>query len=193
MSALSKARPSEWGQHSWATSTSTSTSANTGMVALVNSGANMPNSGLVIPFARFSHPSLEAPKGRPTASAIEQDRFATPMQLLAEALAFGLRMAQEAPAKYRFPTAAALREALKVLYSLPPNGEAPEPAVEPTGTVLWSWTSDDAFLVLGVDGRGQLQRSSVVDGKEGVDATPLSDSFSPPLLDLLARFRVSHA
>lgn len=181
----------------WLTSTSTCTSeiGNTG-------AAPRPVAGLVIPFPRITatpDPAQYNPRAAgaapdaPTATANEQDRFLTPASLLMEALLSGARMVSEAPAKYRFPTPAAVQEAIIVLTSLPADVDIPEPAVEPTGTILWSWSRNGDFLVIGVDGSGQLQLSYVIDGAEDVDTVALAGSIAPEVLELLARFRVSHA
>ena len=93
----------------------------------------------------------------------------------------------------RLPTAATYREALTVLDMLPPNIAPPEPAIEPSGAIAWSWEWDDGrFLVLAVNGTGKLQLSAIVDGAEYTDTSALSERWSDEEVKLLSRFRSVH-
>lgn len=151
----------------------------------------------VFPF-EFAHPVVEEDmltvESAPTALATERDRFATPAELLVEALIDAAKFAFQAPGEQLVPSADTQREAIKLLRMLPPDIDIPEPVIEPSGAISWSWDRGrDGFLILAVDGKGRVQRSALIDGDESWNTTPLSDSLQAEELALLARFRVAHA
>ena len=145
------------------------------------------------PIAFGTTPEGVISKGDATASALQQARFATPASLLVESIKHVAKLAQAAPSKYRIPTPETLAEAIHLLAHMPAEIEMPEPAAEPSGAIAYSWDRDDAFLVLAVDGSGQVQVSHIFDEVEGVTRINLTNPLSPDLLQLLTRFRVSHA
>ena len=130
----------------------------------------------------------------PTASATERDRFETPTELLLDALIVAARFAFQAPGEQLVPSADTQREAIELLRMLPLDADMPEPVIEPSGAISWTWDrGGDEILILAVDGTGRVQRSAVVDGDESWDTTPLTESLRSENLALLARYRVSHA
>lgn len=131
--------------------------------------------------------------GEATGSALQQTRFATPANLLVESIKHMTRLAQGAPAKYRTPTPETLAEAIQLLAILPAGVEMPDPVAEPSGAISYSWDSDEAFLVLAVNGSGHVQVSHIFDGIEGVARIKFTNPLSPDLLQFMTRFRVSHA
>jgi hypothetical protein len=152
---------------------------------------------VAFPF-EFAHPVIEEDmlpsKNAPTASAIERDRFATPAELLVDALMDAAKFAFQAPGEQLVPSADTKREAIELLRMLPPDIDIPEPVIEPSGAISWSWDRGSAgFLILAVDGKGRVQRSALIDGEESWDTTPLSDSLPAEELALLARFRLANA
>jgi hypothetical protein len=103
------------------------------------------------------------------------------------------RPAKDALAKYRSPTAKTLAEAIQLLTILPAAVEMPERVAEPSGAISYSWDRDAAFLVLAVNGSGQIQVSHIFNGVEDVARIKLTNPLSPDLLQLLTRFRVLNA
>jgi hypothetical protein len=128
-----------------------------------------------------------------TGSAIVQDAFERPMSALYDAIAEATEMAAADP-DFSVPSAEALAEAGKLLRMLPRDVQSPEPVVEPSGTIAWTWDRPGiGFLALAVNGSGVLQRSAFIDGARIHGRTAIADRLAPDELALLARFPVTHA
>ncbi len=128
-----------------------------------------------------------------TPSVIEQDRFQKPMSALVDAAIDQADIALES-SDHVVPSGETYLEAIKLLRMLPANVEAPEPVIEPSGAIAWMWSRDTGdFLVLAVNGKGRVQRSAVLDGRESHGATILSDRLTHAEFALLASFPSSHA
>lgn len=183
---VSGARPQV---HHWATSTSTSTGID---VVPGNIGRTARKITLTLS-SKTAQPRTQPRPIEPTVSATEKRRFDQPAGLLFTALEEATRLAQEAPEEQLIPSPDTVREGIALLRMLPPDVEMPEPVIEPSGALSWAWERDDgSFLVLAVNGQGQVQRSAVLDGTEAWGLAPLSERLSPDELALLTRFRVPH-
>ena len=175
--------------HHWARSTSTSTGVD---VVPGNIGRTGRQITLVLS-SNTPQPRAQPRPAEPTVSATEQRRFDQPAGLLISALEEATRLARDAPDEQIVPGPDTVREGIALLRMLPPDVEMPEPVIEPSGALSWAWERDDgSFLALAVTGKGQVQRSAVLDGTEAWGSAPLSERLAPEELALLTRFRVPH-
>lgn len=150
--------------------------------------------GLVFPFDRFVEGLANdlTMQSRATSSAIEQDRFERPMLALYEALAEAHEVAAVSE-DHMMPSVPTLREARKLLRMLPRDVAMPEPVIEPSGTIAWSWDhAGVGYVVLAVNGTGAVQRSAVIGGTLMHGRSAMSDRLAPDDLALVARFRLAH-
>lgn len=128
-----------------------------------------------------------------TSSAVEQGRYVLPLSLLNERIAEAAALALESDEQLP-PTSIATREAWLLLEMMPSNISPPEPVIEPSGAIAWTWERDDGpFLVLAVNGTGRLQHSAIIDGQQRHGSRPMSDRLEELELGLLARFAPAHA
>lgn len=136
---------------------------------------------------------IDQPMRVRTQSSMDLARFERPRSLLIEAFSQASKEAQTNE-EQATPSLAALREAIALLGQLPESVEPPEPVIEPSGAVAWTWDFEDGrFLVLAVRGQGRVERSAVVDGIESFGRSPLSDRLGHEEHLLLKHFRSAHA
>ena len=127
-------------------------------------------------------------KAAPTTSAAEQGRIGVPFTALLDAVEDAERLASE-DAEQAPPKEGAFSEAYRLLKMLPAGILPPQPVVEPSGAIAWVWDEPErGFLVLAVNGCGQMEHSAAIEGTESSGRSPLVGQFNPALIALLETF-----
>lgn len=129
----------------------------------------------------------------PTQSALEEDRWAAPINAMYLAASEAVEVSARQPDEQRAPSMEAMLEAFELLSRLPTDLRAPAPVVEPDGTVAWEWYSPGRTLVLAVNGRRVVQHSSIIYGRRAWGENALDWQLPREVLQLLGHFPDTNA
>jgi hypothetical protein len=152
----------------------------------VATGTATATTGRVIPFRR------PIPGSEQTPTLADEDRLRA-LHALDRALIEAEAISATVPHEQATPSELAQVEAIALLEMMHSNVATPRVAIEPDGSISFSWERDDNWLVLAVEGRGMIDRSAVIHGAEEWGSTELSGRFAPEEVALLAQFTVPWA